>query len=342
MLVVVLDGWIDAGLGAANALTTLLDQAETETLATFDTDALLDHRARRPTMHLVDGVNTSLSWPAIELRSMTDTAGHESLLLVGAEPDHSWRSFSQAVVDLAMEFGVRLVVGLGAYPAPTPHTRPTKVVATATSVELANQIGFVPGRTSTCPPGVQAAIERQCGDLGLPATGLWPPVPRCATAMPYPTAGAALLDSLAELTGLTFDTVALHDEATAARRRLDELVANSDEHTAMVHQLEAHVDALEAEAAAGIGDAAMTLLSGDSSPPRSNASSTTRTPNPAPARVRRPRSTRHPIHPASASDASIAAEISLVTTRWSACRSILRASDVSTRRWSGRSSWPCH
>jgi proteasome assembly chaperone (PAC2) family protein len=262
VLVVMLDGWIDAGIGAASALTALLDQAETETLATFDTDTLLDHRARRPTMHLVDGVNTSLSWPAIELRSMTDTAGHESLLLVGAEPDHSWRAFSQAVVDLAMEFGVRLVVGLGAYPAPTPHTRPTKVVTTATSVDLANQIGFVPGRIDV-PAGVQAAIERQCGDLGLPATGLWAQVPHYAAAMPYPAAGAALLDSLATLTGLTFDSVALHDEAAAARRRLDELVANSDEHTAMVRQLEEHVDALEAEAAAGIGDAAMTLLSGD-------------------------------------------------------------------------------
>ncbi|MEZ5145393.1 MAG: PAC2 family protein [Acidimicrobiales bacterium] len=258
VLVMVLDGWIDAGLGAANALSAILEQGDTEVLARFDADALLDHRARRPTMHLVDGVNTSLSWPGIELRSMTDGAGHEGLLLVGAEPDHSWRAFSKACVDLAMEFGVRLVVGLGAYPAPTPHTRPTRVVSTATSVELANQIGFVPGRIDV-PAGVQAAIERQCGEIGIPATGLWAQVPHYAAAMPYPAAGAALVDSLAQLTDITFDSAELHEEAAKTRGRLDELVANSDEHVAMVRQLEEQVDAMEAETAAPD----MTLLSGD-------------------------------------------------------------------------------
>ena len=255
VLVMVLDGWIDAGLGAASALSVVLEHGDTEVLARFDADALLDHRARRPTMHLVDGVNTSLSWPSIELRSMTDDAGHEGLLLVGAEPDHSWRAFSKACVDLALEFGVRLVCGLGAYPAPAPHTRPTRVVSTATTAELAQQVGFLPGRVDV-PAGVQAAIERQCADIGLPAVGLWAQVPHYAAAMPYPGAGAALLDGLARITDLTFDSTQLHDEAAATRRRLDELVANSDEHTAMVRQLEEQVDAVD-EAAD------MTLLSGD-------------------------------------------------------------------------------
>ena len=74
-------------------------------------------------MHLVDGVNTGLTWPSIELRAASDADGNDMLLLVGAEPDHRWRAFSRAAVDLAMEFGARMVVGLGAYPAPVPHTR---------------------------------------------------------------------------------------------------------------------------------------------------------------------------------------------------------------------------
>jgi len=69
VLLLALDGWIDAGLGASTALSTILETTDTATVATFDTDALLDHRARRPTMHLVDGVNTGLTWPALELRA---------------------------------------------------------------------------------------------------------------------------------------------------------------------------------------------------------------------------------------------------------------------------------
>src|SRR5690606_34101655 len=117
-LVVVLDGWIDAGLGAQQARACIDEQVDSILVATFDTDALLDHRARRPTMHLVDGVHAGLEWPSIELRAATDPAGNELLLLVGVEPDHQWQAFSSAVADLALELSVRLVVGLGAYPAP--------------------------------------------------------------------------------------------------------------------------------------------------------------------------------------------------------------------------------
>jgi proteasome assembly chaperone (PAC2) family protein len=245
-LVLGLDGWIDAGLAAAQALSAIVEQTEMETVAVFDSDVLLDHRARRPTMHLVDGVNTGLTWPVIELRAATDLDGTEALFLVGAEPDHNWRAFSRAAVDLALEFDIKLVVGLGAYPAPVPHTRPTGVVSTATTRSLAEQVGFIHGQIDV-PSGVHAAIERRCADVGLPAVGLWAQVPHYAATMPYPQAGAALLRALEETAGLRFDASSLGSEGEQTGQRLDELVANSSEHTDMVRQLEQHVDALEAE-----------------------------------------------------------------------------------------------
>jgi hypothetical protein len=249
--VLALDGWIDAGLGAGQALASIVEDAEMTTVATFDSDALLDHRARRPTVHLVDGINTGLTWPSIELRVTTDQDGNEALFLVGAEPDHHWRAFSRAVGDLALEFGCRLLVGLGAYPAPVPHTRPTKLVSTATTEELAELVGYVHGHIDV-PAGVHAAIERRCADLGLPAVGLWAQVPHYAAAMPYPAASVALVEGLERIGGLRFDPGNLADEASTTRERLDSLVANSDEHVEMVHQLEQHVDALEAAADEGL------------------------------------------------------------------------------------------
>jgi len=245
-LVLGLDGWIDAGLGAAQALAAIIEQSELETVATFDTDVLLDHRARRPTMHLVDGVNTGLTWPVIELRAGVDNRGMEALFLIGAEPDHNWRAFSRAVVDLALEFDTRMVVGLGAYPAPIPHTRPARIVSTATSRELAEQVGYVHGQIDV-PSGVHAAIERQCADVGLQAVGLWAQVPHYAATMSYPEAAALLLDAMDATANLRFDASTLKAEARQAAQQLDELVAKSHEHTEMVRQLEQHVDALEVE-----------------------------------------------------------------------------------------------
>ncbi len=255
VLVLGLDGWIDAGLGASTALSTIFETTETTTVATFDTDTLLDHRARRPTAHLNDGVNTGLTWPELELRAGTDSDGKDVLFLTGAEPDHYWRAFSRAVVDLALDFDTRLVVGLGAYPAPTPHTRPTQVVATATERDLADAVGFIHGQLDV-PAGVHAAIERTCADHGLPAVGIWAQVPHYTTAMPYPAASLALIEALPKVAGLHFSTMGLSTEAITTRERLDTLVSNSDEHMAMVQQLEEHVDSLSQAESEG-------LISGD-------------------------------------------------------------------------------
>ena len=261
-VILALDGWIDAGLGAQNARAALLDSLDTVTVANFDTDELLDHRARRPIMHLVDGVLTGLTWPQIELRAGTDFDGNDLLLLVGAEPDHRWPAFCGSVVDLAMGFGARMVVGLGAYPAPVPHTRPTRLAASASDESLAR---FCAVRTTIdVPTGVQGAIERRAADAGLPAIGLWAQVPHYVSAMPSPAASAALVDGLAAVADLSIPSDELHRQAQALRSRLDELVAANPEHAEMVRQMEAQWDAEAAgESGADAGFGTGPLPSGD-------------------------------------------------------------------------------
>jgi predicted ATP-grasp superfamily ATP-dependent carboligase len=145
------------------------------------------------------------------------------------------------VVGLALELGAQLVVGLGAYPAAVPHTRASQLSATASTPELARAVGFVPG-TIDVPGGVHAAIEREAAAAGLPAIGLWAQVPHYAAGLPYPAASIALIDGLRQVAGLDFGTGNLAEEAAATRARLDALIANSDEHQALVRQLEVQAD----------------------------------------------------------------------------------------------------
>lgn len=241
VLVIALDGWIDAGAGAAGAMAHLVQEMDTSLVASFDTEDLLDYRSRRPAMHLVEGVNTGLSWPSIELRQGVDEEGNDVLLLSGAEPDLHWKTFTREVVDLAGQLGVGLVVGLGAYPAPVPHTRPTRLSTSATSPELAARVGQVAG-TFDVPAGVQGAIERRCAEEGLPNVGIWAQVPHYAAAMPFPGAAVALLDGLEHIARIRVDVDTLRDTDRLLRARLDSLVAENPEHAAMVRQLEEHVD----------------------------------------------------------------------------------------------------
>ena len=76
VLVLAVEGWIDAGLAAAGVARLLEERLDTLTVARFSTDELLDYRARRPIAHLVDGVLRGLSWPSIELRAAVDDAGN--------------------------------------------------------------------------------------------------------------------------------------------------------------------------------------------------------------------------------------------------------------------------
>ena len=246
VLVVSLEGWIDAGLGASNAIGALLDTIPTEVLATFDTEYFIDQRARRPLARIVNGITTELTWPEIQLRYGRDGDGADILFLVGPEPDFHWSDFVDVVTDAAGRFDVRLVVGLGAFPAPTPHTRPVRVIGTApaASAHVLALVGTVTGELEV-PAGISSALELGFAEVDMDIVTLWARVPHYVASMPYPQASAALIEGLARIAGLTLDASHLRASAEEARQRVDDLVTNNPDHSSMVEQLEVAADEVE-------------------------------------------------------------------------------------------------
>ena len=244
VLVVQLEGWVDAGLGAATAVAALVEGREPEAVALFDGDELIDYRARRPVLRIDNGLNAGLTWRQPRLVLTTDRNDRDMLLLIGPEPDMRWEAFVSDVGELAVELGVRMMVGLGAFPAPVPHTRPVRVAATATEESLAARVGFVAGVLEV-PAGIESALEVAMHERGIPAVGLWARVPHYVAGMPFPSASSALVSALADVAELSLDTTSLITAADVAVRRIDELIANSDEHRSMVSQLETTVDSSE-------------------------------------------------------------------------------------------------
>lgn len=262
VLVVALEGWIDAGGAAARAAESIVGQCETTHVATFDADALLDFRARRPVLHLVDGVNTGLTWSSTELHAATTPDGTDLLLLTGVEPDHAWNAFADAVMGLSIDLGCRMLVGLGAYPAAAPHTRPVLLSATASTEELAASLGFVRG-TLDVPAGIEAVLEQRFAAMGLPAVGIWAQVPHYVSAMRYPAAAARLVEGVNQAASTSLAVDDLSDDIVAMQARIDQLVEPNPQHAAMIRQLErAYDESLQAMAG---GDTAFgpDLPSGD-------------------------------------------------------------------------------
>ena len=251
VFVLAMDGWVDAGSGTAQARAALLEQVDSHRIGSFDADALIDYRARRPSMILNDGVIQSLRWPTIEVRYGVDRGGNDVVFIIGPEPDTAWQAFCAEVVALAQGYDARMVVGLGSFPAPVPHTRPVKLASTAATQDLADEIGFVGGMMEV-PCGIHAAIEAGCQKVGMPAIGVWARVPHYLAASSYPAAGAALVDGLARVADLSLQSGDLHAEAAAAKVRIDALIEDSAEHRALVAQLEEQYDA-ESEPSSPLG-----------------------------------------------------------------------------------------
>ncbi len=253
VLVVSLEGWVDAGMGASAAVAELLSSSTLTPIAEFDTELLIDQRARRPVARLEDGVTTELTWPAITVTAGKDRVGADVVYLTGPEPDFRWPTFITDVVDLTRALGVRMVVGLGAFPAPAPHTRPVRLASTVPpqSADLAGRVGSVHG-TLEVPAGVQAALEVALGAAEIPVIGLWARVPHYVSAMPYPEASAALIEGLCSVTGAVLDSSSLRAAGEASRRQVDELIGSNPEHLDMVRRLETAVDS-EAPDPLGLG-----------------------------------------------------------------------------------------
>lgn len=241
VLIVQLDGWIDAGGSAADAMRRIRDATQPTALARFDTEWLIDHRARRPTMHIVEGVNAGLDWPSIEMAVARDLNDRDIILLHGAEPDHNWKAFVESVVARSVDLGVARMVGLGAYPAAVPHTRSSRLSVTASAAELA-RAGNYANATLDVPAGIESALELALAAEGIPAVGLWAQVPHYVSTSPYPEAARALIEGLVGAAGIEIDPGPLVERAVIARGRLDELIADQESHREMVAELERRHD----------------------------------------------------------------------------------------------------
>ena len=142
-----------------------------------------------------------------------------------------------------------MIVGLGAYPATVPHTRPVMLSVTAPDDDLATGSGLLRG-TLDVPAGVQAVIEHRADEMDIASVGLWAQVPHyvAGDGTPYHAASLALLRQLERTAGLSLPLGTLAADAEETRARLDHAVQNNAEHLAMLRALEARHDQMVADA----------------------------------------------------------------------------------------------
>ncbi len=231
VLVAAFDGWVDGGRAGTMAAEQLAESGRV--VATFDSDALFDYRARRPTLDIVDGRPIDLAWQELSLRS-TRIGAKDVLVLTGPEPDFRWHQLSNEIVDLVSRLKVSSWVSLGAIPATVAHTRPVPVLGTA-SVKglLPDDVTQGPAGHLRVPAALVSVLEHAVAREAVPAVGFFAQVPHYASGA-FPNAAIELIrhvgrylgeePPLGELPVKALETRALLDAAVAAEERTREYV----------------------------------------------------------------------------------------------------------------------
>jgi hypothetical protein len=258
VLIVALDGFVDAGNAARLAVGAMRDGREARTLARFDVDQLIDYRARRPPLRFDTDHWESYAAPDLDVVALTDTADTEFLLLAGPEPDAQWERFAAAVAQLVERFRVRLVINMSAIPMAVPHTRPIGVTAHASRPELI--AGYQPWLQRVQVPGSAVhLLEYRLGEAGRDSMGFSVHVPHYLAQTDYPAAAQTMLEAVSRATGLALVGDSLQTAAAEVRAEVDSQVERSEEVAGVVRALEEQYDAY----VAGRGE---NLLASDTGP----------------------------------------------------------------------------
>jgi proteasome assembly chaperone (PAC2) family protein len=242
ILVAAFAGWNDAASAATTALEAVALSLEAEQIAEIDPEAFYDFQVTRPTIRFSEGQTREVDWPSNSIFAAVDpNAERDLVLLSGIEPNLRWRSFSEAVLEVAQRLEVKMVVTLGALLADVPHSRAVPITGLASDPELVERLNLE--RSSyEGPTGIVGIVHDACRRHGLTSASLWAAVPHYVAAVPNPKAALALLRRLEGFTGVAIEASELEEAMGRFETQVDRAVASNPEIEELVRRLELEQD----------------------------------------------------------------------------------------------------
>jgi proteasome assembly chaperone (PAC2) family protein len=239
VLIVAFAGWNDAGNAATHAAQFLVRQLRTRRFASIDPEEFYNFSELRPQVRLRDGLYREVIWPANDFfYSSAAPLSHGLIIGVGIEPHLKWKTYSAAILDLAKQCGVKMVVTLGALLADVAYSRPVRVAGFASDPALAARLELTSSRYEG-PTGIVGVFNDACRRSGIASASFWANVPHYISAAPNPKAAFALVKRVETFLHFTLDTAELQDQAVDFDTKVAQAVSENPQMAAYVRQLEA-------------------------------------------------------------------------------------------------------
>ncbi|MCZ2402395.1 PAC2 family protein [Paenarthrobacter sp. Z7-10] len=234
-------GSSDAGQVVQQITAELLENLDSEPVAFFDIDQLLDYRSRRPRITFAEDHLSDYQQPSLALHRMIDSLGNPFLFLTGNEPDLQWERFSAAVLGLVRKFDVNLVAWVHSIPMPVPHTRPLGVTVHGNRPDLIEGISSWRA-TVQIPSAIGHVLEFRLQQAGRNVAGYAIHVPHYLAEAEYPPAAVAGLEYLGAAASLMLPSERLREAGRDVERQIGEQVQSSADVQNVVRSLEHQYD----------------------------------------------------------------------------------------------------
>jgi len=248
VLITAFSGWNDAAESATTAARYLGTAFGAEKFAEIDPEEFYHFGLTRPYVRYKAGSETEreIVWPTTDF-SVARAPGlsRDLIIAVAGEPHLKWRTYCEAILELAKRCDVSLVLTLGALLAEVPHTRPIRISGGASDPELAARLGVKASRYEG-PTGIVGVLNTACRDQGLATASVWANVPHYISGIENPKAALAIVQRVLMLLNAEADLTDLEDATKQFEQNLSEIVAQNAKIKAYVAKLESR-DSEESE-----------------------------------------------------------------------------------------------
>ena len=250
-LVLAFGGWADAGEAATTAIRFLQRSLAAKKFAEIDPEEFYDFAQTRPHSSRTRDGRRRLHWPANEFSYWTAPgSGKGAMAYLGVEPNLRWRTFSQTIAGLALEYGVKTVIHVGALLDAVPHTRQVKLSGSGTGTYLQQVLDDCGVRASNYqgPSGISSVVMEACTNQGMDSVSVWGHTSHYLQAAPNYRVGYTLAQILVKLLELPLDLSELAAAASTFDGEVEEALAKDEQLQTYVAKLEGRYDdALEAD-----------------------------------------------------------------------------------------------
>jgi predicted ATP-grasp superfamily ATP-dependent carboligase len=227
VMVIALRGWFDMGSTATAAVNELATGRTSTIVAEIDPDPFYDFTQERPLAEIRDGLIRVIVWPENNVE-LSRGEGRDLVILRGVEPHLGWRTYTDAIAEIAITLGCEAVVTVGAAAEAVPHTRTPLVTGSTTNTVLAQALGLSQPSYQGVT-GVVGVLQATLDDRSIPAISLRVGIPHYLANAEHPAAIAALHAHLGHVLGIPVNHDhgadierwrSLHDEVVEADAQL--------------------------------------------------------------------------------------------------------------------------